>query len=239
VVTGREAIEGGKEHFMSYLKNQLSAAMWARVQLLWLTMAIAALGMGIFVVWMGGFVKDNVRDELASQQITFAAAENMTDEEKAISGLEENAGKAMTTGDQAKVYSNLILLHMTESAEEAGYPGATYATLGAEQRALRAELATAKESGDQTKIDEAQAKLDAVTALRNTMLTGSNLRASLLSAYGWDNVGFGVRIAGWVIIALGVVFGLLFFFERKRGHLPPVNESVQGASARSGFAAAV
>jgi hypothetical protein len=196
--------------------------MWARVQLLWFSLAVAAIGLGIFVVWMGGFVHDNVRDELVSQQITFTPADSLSDEEKAVSGAVANAGKALETGDQAKVYSEIIHLHMSEAASTAGYPDATYATLGAEQRTLRADLATAKESGDQAKIDEAQAKLDAVTNLRNTMLTGSNLRASLLSAYGWDNVGFGVTIAGWVIIALGVVFFLLFVFERRRGHLPPV-----------------
>lgn len=210
---------------MSYLKNQLSAAMWGRVQALWIALAVSALGLGIFVVWMGGFVNDNVRDELVSQQITFGAAENLSDEEKAIPGILDNAGKPLETGDQAKVYSEYILLHMTESATETGYPGATYATLGPVQRTLRADLAAAKEAGDQAKVDETQAKLDAVTALRNTMLTGSNLRASLLSAYGWDNVGFGVRIAGWAIIALGAVFFLLFVFERRRGHLPPVQGS--------------
>lgn len=209
---------------MSYLKNQLSAAMWARVQLLWVTMAIAALGLGIFVVWMGGFIQNNVRDELASQQISFSAADVLSDEEKAIPGILDNAGKKMETGEQAKVYSEYILLHMTESATEAGYAGATYATLGGEQRKLRTDLATAKETGDQATIDAAQAKLDTVTNLRNTMLTGSNLRGNLLSAYGWDNVGFGVRIAGIVIIVLGLVFLLLFVFERRRGHLPAVQQ---------------
>jgi len=210
---------------VSYLKNQLSAAMWGRVQLLWLALTVGALGMGIFLVWMGGFVHDNVHDELAAQQISFTAAESLSDEEKAIPGIVDNAGKSLETGDQAKVYSEYILLHMNESATAAGLPGATYATLGAEQRKLRTDLAAAKETGDQAKIDEAQKQLDSVTALRNTMLTGSNLRAILLSAYGWDNVGFGVKIAGWVVIALSVVFFLLFMFERRRGHLAPVPAS--------------
>ena len=210
---------------VSYLKNQLSAAMWGRVQLLWLALTAVALGMGIFLIWMGGFVHSNVSDELSAQQITFSAADSLTDEEKAIDGLVANAGKALETGDQAKVYSELILLHMSEAADGAGFPGATYSTLGGEQRTLRAALATAKEGTDQAAIDAAQAQLDSVTALRNTMLTGSNLRASLLSAYGWDNVGFGVTIAGWVVVAMSVVFFLLFIFERRRGHLAPVAAS--------------
>ena len=69
-------------------------------------------------------------------------------------------------------------------------------------------------------IDEAEAKLTAVTNLRNTMLTGSNLRGNLLAAYGWDNVGTGVTAAGAAIIVLSIVFFGLFFYERSKGHLP-------------------
>jgi hypothetical protein len=59
-----------------------------------------------------------------------------------------------------------------------------------------------------------------VTALRNTMLTGNNLRGNLLSAYGWGNVGEGVFFLGIGIIVLALIFALLFFFEWRRGHLP-------------------
>jgi hypothetical protein len=53
------------------------------------------------------------------------------------------------------------------------------------------------------------------------MLTGSNLRGNLLSAYAWDNVEMGMNTAAIVIIALGVFFLILFFYELQRGHLPP------------------
>jgi hypothetical protein len=110
---------------------------------------------------------------------------------------------------------------MREAAEEAGYPGAVYATLGGIQRQLRAEVAAATESGDETALEEAQAELTAVTNLRNTMLTGSNLRGNLLSAYGWDNVATGVIVAGVFTIVLALVFFVLFIYELRRGHLPP------------------
>jgi hypothetical protein len=203
-----------------YLDRKLSAAMWGRVQLLWLVLTVAALAAGLFFLWMGNFVRDNVRDELAAQQITFPPAEALTEEERAIDGMEENAGEPLETGDQAKIYSEYILLHLEESAEAAGYPGATYATLGAPQREARAAVAAAQEAGDQTALEAAQAELDAITQLRNTMLTGSNLRGNLLAAYGWDNVGLGVMVAGVVVVLLAVVFFLLFLFERRRGHLP-------------------
>src|SRR5262245_4417267 len=95
----------------NYLNLRLSAAMWARVLLLWLTLAIAALVVGGIAIGLGLFIQDNIRTELASQQISFSAADKLTDEEKAIPGIVANAGLPVTTGNQAKVYSELIGLH--------------------------------------------------------------------------------------------------------------------------------
>lgn len=206
---------------MTYLSHRLSAAMWARVLLLWFTLSIGALVVGGIAIGLGQFIQSNIRNELSSQQISFSPAEQLTDEEKAIPGIVENAGQPLTTGNQAQVYSNLIGLHMQNSAEEAGYPGSAYATLGGVQRQLRAEVAEATKSGDNAALEEAQAKLTTVTNLRNTMLTGSNLRGNLLSAYGWDNVATGVMAAGGFIILLALVFFVLFAYEWQRGHLPP------------------
>lgn len=206
---------------MNYLSHRLSAAMWSRVVLLWVTLSVGALIVGGIAIGLGRFIQDNIRNELTTQQISFNAAEQLSDEEKAIPGLLENAGQPLVTGNQARVYSELIGLHMSESANEAGYPGAAYATLGGAQRELRAAVAAATEAGDEEAIAEAQAKLTTVTNLRNTMLTGSNLRGNLLAAYGWDNVATGVMAAGAVILVMSVVFFVLFFYEWRRGHLPP------------------
>jgi hypothetical protein len=207
-------------NIMKYLSNRLSAAMWSRVLLLWLTLAIGALVVGGIAIGLGQFIQGNIRTELSSQQISFSPVDNLTDEEKAIPGIVENAGQPLATGNQAKVYSELIGLHMHNAAEDAGYPGAAYATLGGVQRQLRAEVATATESGDEAAIKEAQDELTAVTNLRNTMLTGSNLRGNLLSAYGWDNVATGVMAAGGFILVLALVFFVLFVYELRKGHLP-------------------
>lgn len=206
---------------MKYLNQRLSAAMWARVLLLWLTLSIGALVVGGIALGLGQFIQGNIRTELSAQQISFSAEDQLSDEERQIPGLVENAGQPVTTGNQAQVYSELIALHMRESAEEAGYPGAVYATLGGAQREMRAAVAAATESGDATALEEAQAGLTAVTNLRNSMLTGSNLRGNLLSAYGWDNVATGVTAAAGFILVLAVVFFVLFFYEWRRGHLAP------------------
>lgn len=206
---------------MKYLSHRLSAAMWARVLLLWFALALGSLVLGVVALGLGRFIQDNIRNELASQQISFSPAEGLSDEERAIPGIVENAGQPLLTGNQARVYSEYIGLHMRESAEEAGYPGAAYATLGGAQRELRAAVAAATEAGDEEALEEAQAQLTAVTNLRNSMLTGSNLRGNLLSAYGWDNVATGVTVGGAVILILSLVFFVLFFYEWRRGHLPP------------------
>ncbi|MFQ3565831.1 MAG: hypothetical protein SNJ59_02420 [Aggregatilineales bacterium] len=206
---------------MKYLNHRLSAAMWSRALLLWLTFGIAALILGAAAIGLGLFVQDNVRTELSAQQIAFPPEDRLTDAERQIPGLVENAGQSVTTGDQARVYSELIALHMEEAAEGAGYPGATYATLGGIQREARAAVAAAREAGDEAALEEAEAELAAVTNLRNTMLTGSNLRGILLSAYGWDNVATGVIAAGVFLLVLSGVFFILLVYEWRRGHLPP------------------
>lgn len=206
---------------MKYLSYRLSAAMWARVLLLWLVLALGALAVGGVALWLGGFVQSNVRTELSSQQISFSPAENLSDEEKALPGIVENAGLPLTTGNQAQVYAGLIGLHMHEAAATAGYPDASYATLGTIQRQLRADVATATDAGDQAAIDAANEQLTAVTNLRNTMLTGNTLRGTLFSAYGWDNVATGIQAAGVLVVVLALVFVVLFIYELRRGHLPP------------------
>ena len=88
---------------MKYLNSRLSAAMWARVVLLWVTLSIGALVVGVVAIGLGRFVQDNIRTELTSQQITFSAVDQMADEEKQIPGMVENAGLPLSTGNQAKV----------------------------------------------------------------------------------------------------------------------------------------
>jgi hypothetical protein len=206
---------------MKYLNHRLSAAMWSRVLLLWLTLGIGALVVGGIALGLGQFIQGNIRNELTAQQITFTAEDQLSDEERQIPGTIENAGQPLTNGNQAKVYSELIGLHMRSAAEEAGYPGAAYATLGGIQREFRAAVAAATESGDEEALAAAQEGLTAVTNLRNTMLTGNNLRGNLLSAFGWDNVATGVTAAGGFIVVLALVFFILFIYEWRRGHLPP------------------
>lgn len=209
---------------MQYLGHRLSAAMWSRVLLLWLVLGIGALALGGTTLWLGQFVSSNVRNELEGQQITFKTDESLTPEERAIPGLVENAGKPLVTGNQAKIYSEMIALHMRQAVERAGYPEASYATLGQTQSELRTAVTQATEANDEDALKQADAELTAVTSLRNTLLTGNNLKGNLLSAYGWDNVATGVSVGGVAILGLALVFLVLFVYELRRGHLPPTEE---------------
>jgi len=224
VKTGSRSTEvttsSDRGNVLNYLTYRLSAAMWARVLLLWFVLAVGALLVGGAALTLGRSVQDNIRNELASQQITFSAADKLSDEEKQLPGMVENAGLPLTTGNQAQAYAGLMALHLQEAADGAGYPGASYATLGGIQRDLKAKLDAATKSGDKAAADQAQTDLTTVTNLRNTMLTGSNLRGNLLSAYGWDNVATGITAAGVGVLALAVVFLVLFVYEWRRGHLP-------------------
>lgn len=205
---------------LNYLNQRLSAAMWSRVLLLWITLTIGALVIGVIALGLGQFIQGNIREELTSQQITFTAADKLSDEEKQIPGIVENAGLPVSTGNQAKIYSEMIGLHLREAADGAGYPGASYATLGGVQRELKAAVSAATDAKDDAALKDAQDKLTAVTNLRNTMMTGSTLRGNLLSAFGWDNVATGIMVTSAAILGLAVVFFLLFFYEWRRGHLP-------------------
>ena len=118
---------------------------------------------------------------------------------------------------------------MQNAAESGGYPDATYATLGGIQRQLQAAL-KAVDPKDQAAVDEAQAKVTAVTNLRNTMQTASTLRGNLLSAFGWDNVGTGIIATGAFMIVLALVFFVLFIYEWRRGHLPLAEETPESPS---------
>ena len=77
---------------MKYLSHRLSAAMWSRVLLLFITLAIGAVVVGGIAFGLGRFIQDNIRNELTAQQISFSPEDRLSDEERQIPGIVENAG---------------------------------------------------------------------------------------------------------------------------------------------------
>jgi hypothetical protein len=172
-----------------------------------LLMAALLVVLGMAVYSQYNFATSYVKEELGAQKITFASADKLTDEEKTwkpgSACLVTYAGQLVETGPQAECYAKFyIRKHMDTSAKNAGFPGATYASLGTIRTDLSAQVAAAKTKGDTTASTDAQKKLDAATSLRTTMQTGETLSGLLLTVYGFSSIG---AIAG---LAANIIFGL-------------------------------
>lgn len=163
--------------------------------------------LGVVMAGQYAFATSYVKEELGAQKITFAAATKLTDVEKnwkpGSACLVTYAGQALQTGAQAECYAKYyIAVHMDTAAKNAGFPGATYATLGATRSDLSAQIAAAKTKGDTSGAADLQKKLDAATSLRTTMQTGETLRGLLLTVYGFSEIGEVAGLAGNVLYGL-------------------------------------
>jgi hypothetical protein len=149
-------------------------------------LAVTLIVLGGLAVYGGNFAQSNVRDRLEPQNITFPPLEAMTPEEQADIG--DFAGEQVTNGAQAEAFSRYIGGHLTEVNE-----GATYAETSA----------AAREEGLDPKVAaELQGKAD-------TLFKGETLRSILLNAYGWWTAATIAVYAGYILIAVGLVFGVL------------------------------
>jgi hypothetical protein len=137
-----------------------------------LLVSIAGLALAVTLVVAGlvfranaDFAKDNVRQQLTAQKISFPPATALSDEEKQQPGVVKYAGQQVKTGDQARVYANeFIALHLAASTG-----GKTYSQLSSESRA---------DPQDQALKDQVQ------TAFR-----GETLRGLLLTTYAFWTLG--------------------------------------------------
>ncbi len=202
----------------------------SRIITLWAVLLVAVLFVGALALYLGTFIRSNVRDQLAAQQIVFTAASDLTAQEKAEDAcLTRYAGALLVTGDQARCYSDhYIALHTKESAVKAGFPGATYATLGKEQTTIRNEIAAAQKAGNQDAVKAANDRLTAATNLRTTMQTASTLRGQLLNAWGWDTFGIGILATGAALIVVGLVFAVALVYELASKAVPGASRTVSG-----------
>jgi hypothetical protein len=154
--------------------------------------AFALIALGGAAIYGGNFAKDNVRDRLEPQRISFPAIAAMTPEEKTAVG--EFAGQKVDTGTEAEAFSRYIGGHLAFINE-----GKTYSETSAAARV---------EGLDPKVAAELQGKAD-------TLFKGETLRSILLNAYGWWTVGqivfwagIGAAIAGF-ILAILAAFGFV------------------------------
>lgn len=198
-----------------------------------LLLAAVLIALGTALAAEATFARDYVRTELGAQKITFAAADKLTDYEKTwqpgSSCLATYGGQALETGAQAECYAKYyIRAHMASSADKAGFPGATYATLGGIRTEISAQVAAAKAKGDAAAQAEAQKKLDAATALRSTMQTGETLSGMLLTTYGFSEIGEKAALAGNLIYGLAALLVLLSIAGFIHATVTPKDEFVLG-----------
>jgi hypothetical protein len=179
-----------------------------------LVVAALLLALGFALMSQYQFATDYAKTELSAQKITFTPADKLTTEEKTWKAgsacLVTYGGQLMETGAQAECYAKYyIALHMENAAVSAGFPGATYATLGAIRTDLGAQVAAAKTKGDTTAAADTQKKLDSATSLRTTMQTGETLRGLLLTVYGFSVIGEKGALAANLIYGLAALMTLL------------------------------
>jgi hypothetical protein len=192
-----------------------------------LGIAALLLIVGIVLTTNANFAKNYVHDQLAEQNISFTAADKLSDEEKQSACLVENAGKPMTTGKQAECYANdYIGLHLKGIAG-----GKTYASIGADQTALKNQVAAAQQANDPN-LAELQKQLDTVSGQRDTLFKGETLRGLLLTSYGFSVFGEKAGqastvafIAAGLLLLLGLA-GLVhaFFTPKSKGFAVPEPE---------------
>jgi hypothetical protein len=148
--------------------------------------AVVLIVLGAAAIYGGWFGRDNVRDRLEPQNITFPPAQAMTAEERAEVG--EYVGQKVDTGVEAEAFSRYIGGHL-ESINE----GKTYSETSAAAR---------EEGLDPDVAAELQGKADA-------LFKGETLRSILLNAYGWWTVATITLWAGVAAVIGGVVLGIL------------------------------
>jgi hypothetical protein len=192
------------------------------------------LGVLAYALWtQASFSTSYVKDQLGSQKIAFTAADKLTAEERSwqpgSACLIEYAGQPLQTGKQAECFANYyIALHMQTAANAAGFPGATYATLGTIRSDISAQITAAKAKNDATAAADLQKKLDSATALRTTMQTGESLRGMLLTTYGFSVLGDLAGLAAWILSMLAVVMFGLSVAGFGHAYLVPEDEFVLG-----------
>jgi hypothetical protein len=153
-----------------------------------LALAGLLLVVGFVLTTNANFANTYVRDQLSQQNISFPQVSAMSDEEKQVPCLVENAGRKLTTGKQAECYANeYIGLHLKSMAN-----GQTYADLGAPQRQLREQVAEAEKS-NAPNLADLQKQLAEINQQRDTVFKGETLRGLLLTSYGFSE--FGVKAA--------------------------------------------
>jgi hypothetical protein len=190
--------------------------------------AVLVVALGLVLWNEADFAKDNVTTQLTEQKIFFKEEAALTEGERELPGVVKYAGEQLTTGKQAQAYAGIIALHMDESAAKAGFAGETYASISTPMAQLRTEIADAKKAGNDQAAADAQKKLDAATALRETQFKGEALRGMLLTSYGFSVIGDRAALAATIAFGIAGVAALLSVAGFVHAFVTPKEKTVLG-----------
>lgn len=159
-----------------------------------IVIAVVLVVAGGLLVWGGSYASNTVTDQLSEQNIAFPA-----DTTQLPPDLQQYAGQQVTTGAQAKAYSDYIAGHLEEVAG-----GKTFSEVS------EAWIAS---NSDPTLRDPA------LGAQRQTLFMGETLRGLLLNAYAFSVFGTIAMIGAWVSFAAAAllfVLGILGIIHGRR-----------------------
>jgi hypothetical protein len=167
-----------------------------------LGVAAVLLVAGGLLTWAHNFTHNEVRSQLAAQQIFFPAKGSAALDQPTIQPyLEKYAGQQLVDGTQAKAFADhYINVHLNEIGG-----GLTYAELSAKSQAHPKDAALAAEV--------------------QTVFRGETLRGMLLNAYAFDTMGRLALIAAivsWIGAGLLLVLAALGFRHLRRHGTEPV-----------------
>src|ERR1700683_2443308 len=160
-----------------------------------LFLAITLIVSGLLLTWAHNFIGNEVRTQLAAQQIVFPANNSPAIKAPEFAAMHQYAGQLMTTGAQAEVYAD----HFIANHLKVIGGGLTYSQLSAKAIA-----------------QPNNAKLAAQVQL---MFRGTTLRSMLLNAYAFGTMGTiaGIAaIAAFIAAAVMLILGRLGLMHARR-----------------------
>jgi hypothetical protein len=189
--------------------------------------AILVFVLGMVARNEANFAKRTIKEQLSEQQIFFKEESKLTESERQNPGTVKYAGQQLTTGAQAKAYAEYIGGHLKDQATAAGYPGATYASIGSMQTELRTKVAEAQKAND-PQLAELQKQLTAVNTLRDNQFRGETLRGLLLTTYGFSVLGERAALAATIAFGIAAVAAVLAAAGYVHAFVTPKEKTVLG-----------
>ncbi len=169
-----------------------------------LALAMLLLVLGLVLQSQASFADDYVTTQLGAQRINFTPAEFLSDEEKGVACLVDNAEKPLTTGKQAECYANEYIGSHLKGTND----GKTYAETSGESREARAAADEALEADpDDPATEELVATAAELEGKTESLFRGETLRGLLLTSYGFSI--FGERAGQAAMVAFGAALVLL------------------------------